>query len=40
MKRILLLFTLLVTLFQVCAQTNITFCVDLTAQAGEIGFAA
>jgi hypothetical protein len=40
MKRFLLLFTLLLSLFAVRAQTNITFCVDMTSVAGSADFAA
>lgn len=40
MKRFLLLFTLLISLFSVRAQTDITFCVDMTSVAGSTDFAA
>lgn len=40
MKRILLLFSLLLSLSAVHAQTNITFCVDMTSVAGSPDFAA
>lgn len=40
MKQIILLFPLLLSLFAVRAQTNITFCVDMTSVAGSPDFSA
>ncbi len=40
MKRLLLLLTLLISLFTLRAQTDITFCVDMTSVAGSTDFAA
>lgn len=40
MNRLLLLFVLQVSLFTLHAQTNITFCVDMTSVAGSTDFAA
>jgi hypothetical protein len=40
MKRFLLLATLLISLFSVRAQTDITFCVDMTSVAGSTDFSA